>query len=355
MKNNRNIIITFDTELFLGSRSGRPEGCILEPVRLVSEVMRKNKTRGIFFMDTTYLCKLRELSSKHPSCREDLRAIQQLLVQVIEQGHYVLPHIHPHWLDAIYLPEKKEFDLSNTTRYRFHKLTADQRKKVFSDSIEILQETLLKDHPDYKIDGFRAGGWCIQPFHDFKPYFEKFGIQYDMSVITGLYQFSTAQEFDFTDAPDKFIYRFSEDVNREDREGPFIQVCGSIVNMPASSDFFHRIHRKLINKTGSGLEYGSGQGQVPERVGHRQPASKKGYDISDKGREFASLEKMGRFKLPVYLGHLHQHHYLHLISHPKMINRHQVSILGDLLAQAQRDAAIETDYHVISENYLKAN
>lgn len=346
------LLVTFDYELFLGSRSGRPENCVLTPSKLLGDIMYQHKTRGVFFVDTTYLCKLNELSPKHPECAKDFKAIAAQLLALIDQGHYIFPHIHPHWQDAIYLPNEQEFDLSNVRHYRFNNLSAEEKRKVFKTSVEVLQEIIFKHHPAYKINAFRAGGWCIQPFTDFKPYFEEFEIKYDMSVISRIYQMSTAQQFDFSTAPEKYIYRFSEDVCKEDPNGKFVQVCGSIVDMPASSELLSRIHRKFLNRTIAGKEYGSGQGQVPTQLENYTPTSSRGYEISAAGREFASLEKMSTFKLPVYINHLKKTKYLHLISHPKMINRHQVKILSKLLKTATTELNTETDYITISDSYL---
>ncbi|MBK7886341.1 MAG: hypothetical protein IPJ86_03285 [Bacteroidetes bacterium] len=351
----RNLLITFDYELFLGSRSGRPENCVIQPTQLLDKVLTSFKTKGVFFVDTTYLLKLRELSAKHPSCAEDLKLISKQLVTLLDNGHYVFPHIHPHWLDAIYLPQQREFDLSNVQKYRFHYLSQEEKQKVFNGSMEVLQEILLRNHPHYKINAFRAGGWCIQPFSDFRPFFEKHRIEYDMSVISGLYQFSTAQQFDFTEAPRKPVYRFMQEVSKEDTNGSFIQLCGSVIDMPQNTDLLHRIHRKVINRTGQGREYGSGQGQTPAIVSSMKPVSSSGYDINEKGREFASLEKLGLFKLPAYLHHLKHHNYLHLISHPKMINRHQIYILRKMLESAYRNDHPETDYMNIASSYVSLN
>jgi hypothetical protein len=66
----------------------------------------------------------------NPECLEDLKEIGQQLIEMVKAGHYVQPHIHPHWLDAIYDPTTREFDLLNISRYRFHQLT--ETKEVFS-------------------------------------------------------------------------------------------------------------------------------------------------------------------------------------------------------------------------------
>ncbi|MBK7667512.1 MAG: hypothetical protein IPJ32_09355 [Sphingobacteriaceae bacterium] len=52
----RNLLFTFDYELFLGKRSGTVENCILKPTDKILELFSKYKvTKAIFFVDTTYL------------------------------------------------------------------------------------------------------------------------------------------------------------------------------------------------------------------------------------------------------------------------------------------------------------
>jgi hypothetical protein len=46
----RNLLITFDYELFLGSRSGRPENCVIQPTQLLDKVLTSFKTKGVFLL-----------------------------------------------------------------------------------------------------------------------------------------------------------------------------------------------------------------------------------------------------------------------------------------------------------------
>ncbi|MBL7922866.1 MAG: hypothetical protein JNL88_01575, partial [Bacteroidia bacterium] len=257
----KNLLITFDYELFLGRRSGRPEDCMLHPTDLLRSILSHFKVKAVFFADTTYLCKLAELAPHHKQCAEDLDHISAQILQLVDDGHYVLPHIHPHWLDAVYSSTLREFDLSNITRYRFHQLSLAERDAVFSSSVEILQNIIHPKHPDYRINGFRAGGWSLQPFADFKPCFEKHGIVYDMSVVKGLYQFSNAQVYDYSDTPDKPVYRFAQDVSVENGEGPFVEICGTLIRVSQMVDYIDRAHKKVLNVVGFDRDYGKGIGQ----------------------------------------------------------------------------------------------
>lgn len=352
----KNLLITFDYELFLGKRSGHPDDCMLQPTSALMSILGQFNVKAVFFVDTTYLCKLKELSGRYRQCSDDLNKISRQLLEMIEEGHYVMPHVHPHWLDAVYLEQEGEFELSNVQRYRFHNLTEAQRREVFGSSVQILKDIIHPHYPDYRIDSFRAGGWSIQPFTDFKPVFEEFGIQYDLSVVTRLYQFSSAQIFDFSDAPDKFIYRFTDDITREDKNGKFIQLAGSVIRIHPTVDYLDRAHKKVLHVVGYDQDYAKGFGQASEEVPGHQPASPAGYNVFDRTHEVASLEKISLVKLPFYEKHLETHHYLHFISHPKMLSRHNFYILKEFLKRIRKkNWIIETDYKKMVQAHLQNN
>lgn len=352
----KNLLITFDYELFLGMRSGQPDDCILQPTSALMSILGQFGVKAVFFVDTTYLCKLKELSGKYPKCATDLQRISEQVLQMVDEGHYVMPHVHPHWLDAVYLEKTGEFDLTNVDKYRFHNLTPEQRRTVFGSSVQILKDIIHPTHPDYKIDSFRAGGWSIQPFEDFKPVFKEFGIQYDLSVVTGLYQFSSAQIFDFSGVPRKFIYQFDDDITLETSGGPFIQVAGSVVKISSFIDYLDRAHKKVLNVVGYDQDYARGYGQASEEMPDQRPASAEGYNVFDRTHEVASLEKISLVKLPVYEKFLDENNFLHFISHPKMLSKHNFYILRQFLKNIRKKKwNIETDYKKMVASALKTS
>ncbi|MBL0049220.1 MAG: hypothetical protein IPP32_14130 [Bacteroidetes bacterium] len=61
--------------------------------------------------------------------------------------------------------------MSNIAKYRFHAISEAERTSLFDQSINILEAIIQPIQPNYALDGYRAGGWCIQPFSDFYPPF----------------------------------------------------------------------------------------------------------------------------------------------------------------------------------------
>jgi len=350
----RNLLITFDYELFLGRRSGKADDCLIMPTRTIQKLFKPFGIKIIFFVDTTYLLTLKDLGKKHKNCAADFEKIANQIRELVAEGHYVFPHIHPHWLDSIYIPSINEFDLKNLNRYRFQSLEMAEREMVFGGSMEVLSEIIHGQFPNYPINAYRAGGWSIQPFGDIKPFFEKYGIEYDFSVMSGVYQFSNAQYFDFSVVPDKPIYKFTNDITQEDINGQFTQVSSSVIELNASTILTSKIMNKILHLTGDNKAFGKGKGQMPLIIKGITPHSAVGKSIYDPKYQFASMELMNITTLPSYLKYLKENDFMHFVSHPKMLNKHCLFVMKKFLESASKGFKLESDFLKIIEQRIGA-
>ncbi|MBK8338999.1 MAG: polysaccharide deacetylase family protein [Flavobacteriales bacterium] len=180
----RHLLLTFDHELFLGRRSGTVERCMERPVDRLLPIIEQYGLRAIFFVDTTFLMELDGRAAVSIKCRADLDRIARQLRELVQRGHAVYPHIHPHWADARYDAAAHQWDLQELRSYRFSALDEAERERVFRGSMEILRRILAPVDPLYRIQAYRAGGWCIQPFDDFAP-ISRHLVERDMSVLGG--------------------------------------------------------------------------------------------------------------------------------------------------------------------------
>src|ERR1035437_4606027 len=112
MRHPKKILLTFDYEPFLGAKSGTADRCMLQPVDALRTIMNKYNAKAIFFVDILYLLNLK----KHSELNADFVAVKDQLKTLYREGHYLFPHIHPHWLDSVYLDDIKEFSLSDLSR-----------------------------------------------------------------------------------------------------------------------------------------------------------------------------------------------------------------------------------------------
>ena len=329
----RNILFTFDYELFLGQRSGTPENCIIKPTQLILSLLKQyNIKHAIFFVDTTYLIKL--LDAKEPVYKKHYQTITEQLKEIIGNGHYVYPHIHPHWIDALPVPNKGEWSLKNYSKYRFHNITKEEQSNLFDRSINLLHSIIDPVFPNYEICGYRAGGWCIQPFSDFSLHFKKHNVKYDFSVLKYYSNSSPASYYDFSNTPVNEIYRFEDDVIKEVKNGMFTEFSISTLRFSAINNLLNRLFLKYLWKTnnrsiGDGIGISIEESQNPQRK---------------KGREMIAIELLNKIRFNPYILFLEKNNYMHFISHPKMLSKHNLKTFDKFLSYTTKRYVLETDY-----------
>jgi hypothetical protein len=332
MKERKNILLTFDHELFLGERSGDVNSCMVEPTKLLQDIFNDFKIeKAIFFLDTTYVsCLERNLDIKQ--VKKDYELVKLNIKFLLENGHYVFPHIHPHWLDATYV--NNNWVLSNLTRYTFKACAKEERADIWEDSMRILNEFGVPDfHP---IDSFRAGGWSIQPFEDYKPFFIKHGIQNDFTVLPGTFSHTDAQQYDFTAAPRLPIYNFEDMVTEPKKNGSFYQFPISTKTNAGSDSLSSRVFKKFLWKTNN-RSIGKGQGVLPKN----KPFQPK---LQAKQLEMVSIELMHKLNLKDYKKHLDENEVVQFISHPKMLSRHNLKMFRKFMNYASQNYNLVFDF-----------
>ncbi len=211
-----NIHLTFDYELFFGNNSGTVEKCLITPTNALLSIFKTFNIQATFFVDAGYLLKLKELAPKFQSLQNDLDAVEKQLLAIQEQGSSIELHIHPHWEKARYQNGNWVFDMENC-----YKLSDFEQVEL--EEIVRKYKACLDTYVKAPTTVFRAGGWCIQPFHRLKAVFKELTIQVDSSVIPAVKFASDQYDFDFTTAPQKAHYSFDNDVCVEDENGFFTE------------------------------------------------------------------------------------------------------------------------------------
>ncbi len=352
MKKEKHLLFTFDYELFLGERSGNVIDSVIEPTQHILNLLEEYNIKAIFFVDTTWLIKLKELSENCPACKNKLQLISSQIINIIKQGHDVFPHLHPHWMDAIYDPQKDEFNLQNITHYRINQLNQEEIKNIFDSSIAILKEIIHYDFPDYKINGFRAGGWSIQPFEVFKESFQKHNIVYDFSVMPLVYQFTDAQHFDFSTCIKSNIYRFSDKVEEQDDKGNFIEITSDIIYIEPWRKFIDKIYLKLLYKVLDDSTHLKGIGVRSNEISIK-PKSPFGINLATSNYERVSIELLTRIKLANYKKLINNQEFVQFVSHPKILTKHNIKMLKCLLKFTNKHFTINSEFRYFSSIKIK--
>jgi hypothetical protein len=336
-KQKKRLLLTFDYELFLGKKSGTVQNCMITPTDEILNLLKSvNIKHAIFFVDTSYISRLKEVTSE--SAKRDYKLLRDQLIRIVKDGHFIFPHLHPHWKDAVYNEMQNEWQLGNMRFYRFHNLTETDRKEQFNKAISEIRSIQDEASVSYEIDSYRAGGWCIQPFSDFKPCFLEHNINYDFSVLRGEKKSNENIFYDFSSVPSKHIYRFQDEITQEVNNGAFTEFSISSIQFPESMKFKNKIINKILwyrndRGFGDGLSASTGSDIIAP---HKTDAS-----IYS---EMISVELLNRPKLPFYLKYLDQHDYMHFISHPKMLTRHNLKTLRKFLEKATSGYDLETNY-----------
>lgn len=251
---DENILLTFDYELFLGRNSGSVESCLITPTREILRRVREHSATAIFFVDATYL-RLIETSDKQSYAR-----VAAQIEEMIGSGCEVGLHLHPHWLDAT-KSGGDSWSLENFSRYRLHALGEDDLRRVFSESLESLAKVASGADSTCRINTFRAGGWCIQPFLPLRNLFQEFGIEYDFSVTSGLYKNSLPGHFyDYRSAPkDRVAWRFTNDPCVPQDDGEFVEVPVAAYKASRASLIANNLRIRGQKVFGDGQGFGGGR------------------------------------------------------------------------------------------------
>lgn len=297
---------------------------------------------AIFFVDTTYLDRLKSEAS--PACKNDFERIAEQLKNLVRKGHYIFPHIHPHWLDAEYNAADNQWSLKNYSRYRFHKTAVADREKLFDRSIALLKEITDDASSAYELNAYRAGGWSIQPFEDFSPWFDKHGIKHEFSVVPGFRNLAEAQYFDFSNAPVKPVYHFETDPAIEQENGKYTEYTISTLPVTTGMYWMGKLWGKYLWKTGQ-RSIGDGSGLV---IKDETVTGSRKEMLGSKNREMISAELLTTVKLPYYKKFLEKNSYMHFISHPKMLSQHNIKMFGKFLDFAAKKYELKTDFSAMS-------
>lgn len=237
----KQIILSYDYELFFGIRSGTVLKTLIEPTNLLLDTMDKYNQKGNFFVDWQTLKYLKEVNTERTI--SDYHLIENQLMDIVKRGHRIELHIHPHWVDAKYNGDGT-WDYSDYHHYSLYSFTKEEVTQMFVEGAELLNSIARKVDPDYKVIAFRAGGWTVQPFDKLREGFLKTGITIESSVAIGAYRESPFFKYDFRKVHTTNVdnYRFEDDVTEEVKSGNFLEV-------PISSyqrGFINKVYDKLF-------------------------------------------------------------------------------------------------------------
>lgn len=337
------MLLTFDYELFLGKKSGSVDNCLIKPTKLIRKLLNSHKCKGYFFVDLTYLAKLKSIKNKYNLAFKDFEKIKNQLKELSSDGHEIFWHIHPHWIDANYIPEINQWDLSNKRKFSIKNLKINEVDSIFRDAYKILRDLNLHK----KAIGYRAGGLYIQPFLIVKKQFKKYRIKYDFSVLKGAYSQSSNGKyaFDFTNCPDDMIYTFNDNITEKSENGEFKEIALEQIEINGVRKIINGLHYRLNkNKIGHKI-YGDGSSSG-NTINLDVKKSLSDYLMV---KETISIELMNPIRNGIYFSYLKNKSFQHFISHPKLISDYNLQQFDSYLKKITKKFSLITDIKKIIE------
>ena len=208
------IYLTFDYELFFGETSGSVEKCLLQPTRDLLAMAEAKNVHYTFFVDVGYLVQ----AEKYPELQTELTQVKAQIKEIIEKGHSVQLHVHPHWEKATW--NDGTWTMNVEGHYKLIDFSTDERVRIVTAYKTYLEELTKKP-----VHAFRAGGWCIQPFNHIQEVMQTEGVKYDTSVFPGGKMITGDYSFDFTPAPKNLgRWKFSSHECVPDINGYFTEI-----------------------------------------------------------------------------------------------------------------------------------
>lgn len=341
----RHLLLTFDYELFLGSNSGSVENCMLIPTEKILAILDKYELRSaIFFVDTTYIYRLEaQMGTGAKLPLQDYERIVAQLVNILKKGHYIFPHLHPHWLDAVYQERTNTWTFGQYNRYRYSILDDATKDTLFGHAVQFIKKVQAIAGVDQAIDGYRAGGLCIQPFTAFKDQFEKYGIKNEFSVLNGYKSDTVNFYFNFENTPIRPLYAFSKSVEQEDKSGSFREFQISTLQLKNYLVFISRVFVKFIVSKESKKTFGDGFSVIKSEENF---ISRYGLDLSffSSSNEVVSMDFLTKYKAVRCLKKLKSSSYMHFLSHPKVFSRYSLDSFEVFVARAKKRYKLNTDF-----------
>lgn len=336
MKSPKNIFFSFDYELFLGKKSGTVMNCMLKPTSLLIEILEKHNIKGIFFVDFTYLSILEKKNTT--ATQTDFERIIQQLTELAEKGHYIFPHLHPHWLDAKYNKNENQWDLSNLTRYTLNALDDKTLEALFDASFKYMKMIYKDKLPD--VIGYRAGGLFIQPFKKIKQHFLKHSIAFDSSVLPNRKKTFEFGSYNYAEIQTSSPYFFSDEVTEQHKKGIFIEMPITTIQLNLKNKILNSIYFRWVQKRQS--PFGDGTA-TRFNVSNTKKANRWYSYFLHSDSETCSIELFNPIKTKLIYQLLKKQEYIMVLSHPKLINTKQLNDLDKLIIKIKKRYTINTN------------
>ncbi len=334
------ILPTLDYELYLGSSTGSVDNCLIRPTTMLCRCVADANAKFTFFVDATYLLRLKDYTSVSTQASADYNKIVNQLESLSRQGHDLELHIHPHWAYSNY--DDGHWTLDDH-HYCLHDMTADEAVSLVGNC-----KALLEQIKQDEVRVYRAGGFSTQPTSLLADVFRACNLVADSSVCPGMVYHSSHQQYDYSNCPAKSMYRFSDNICVENQQGHFIEIPISMFNV---SPLFHwRFALRKVFKSsrhttiGDGVSIPATKQSIRRRLLHYTPCiiTNDGMKVDNLFAAYKSMRAAGSDLMCI-------------IGHPKLATRYSIDMFGLFSKQvAENGDSFVTAAELIAKESAKA-
>lgn len=254
-----NVYFTLDYELFLGEKTGTPENCLIRPMDELCKVADKHHFKYVIFVDATYLLRMQQLKGRYKEVDRQFDLVSNHVKSLAEQGHDIELHFHPQWLYSDWDEATQQW-IMDRDHYKLSDMPLGDAKRYLKEA-----KVLLDSIVEYKTIAYRAGGFCLDEFKDFKEIFRELGLKIDSSVARYTHIASKVHYYDYRKIPKEQIYRFSNSNKKKDDNGEFVEISISGIHW-SFIKFLFKIRGKRLKNLPT-IVYKDGKGIVDKKTG----------------------------------------------------------------------------------------
>lgn len=239
------LILSVDYEIF-GNGSGDVRCCLINPTDHLLNLCDKYNAKLTLFFEVCEYWAFRQAKAEGKLSHLDYDPAEEMAHQAqeaIRRGHDVQLHLHPQWLNSRIKNGHWKVDFS---LWRISSLEDRQIVKIFHRGKETLEDLLRPIDPLYRCVVFRAGALSIQPEDKVLTVMKEVGLRADSSVVPGFKKNNELQFYDFSNVPEKSLWRISHSVTEENPQGTLweIPVATKYINF-WERDFRTKLQRMM--------------------------------------------------------------------------------------------------------------
>lgn len=174
----KRVILSFDYEIYFDGKNNYET--LLQNTERILEIASRHQVQLVFFIDIAYLVKLESSGQDNAFI-----SIKNQILKMLDDGHELQYHYHPHWINAEYLADTNSWKFDKT-EYSFSNMVdkygIEKSKEDFTSVYKFFRNLTNRDSI-----AFRAGGLAINNYQsEFIGLLLENGFKFDSSLMPGL-------------------------------------------------------------------------------------------------------------------------------------------------------------------------